>query len=714
MKNIRCFDVNSSSCSFSWELSEYYLKDQTKFEFELDFQVKFYRAGYRTDGWSYSDITREKSVSLNKLQPSTKYTCYFLYRIREALTKKLKGKWITLKEPLEFKTWSLAKEERFQNFIRITMFFEDKLVEYEEPEHKPDSYLAKAARGIDGMVSVATVVGLGGSYAKLARNIWKFREIGFSALIFRQEISQVVAALGTQLNEFGKKLGLSSRELLIGCYYYLWETKKTRLYNPDLEFMKHEKKRSPHVLEEKVSEELLQNLDYYFKFARIVYKSHPAKVQWILRKLNTTSKNENDDDFNHKLIIFKAESSQNKPGFGVFADSVKREVVFTVRGTKMVEDLFTNHSFQTSDLIFKSLPDQIYKAHDGMLKAARWLISGSFNISQEEENGDEDEDGAGLKLMILQFHDKGYKIKLCGHSLGAAVATLAALLLIDELNDLDLEVYGYATPPCVDYFVTTSTQLFYDETEINNRASRFFKRLKIYNYINRDDLVPRLSLYCLENCAMEIKRTQPLWEQYVNEDTRSFTQKAMSFWEPNQRSRLKKAEMEQTEVENASDCLAVVPTEEKKKDQLGQVEVRLFIPGVIIHSYLHNGITKAALVTGEFESFSKIEAFENMQEDHYSSNIALSLKSIAFARTANSKPNQWVGVSGDFNCAVCRYFVGWNSSVGGASSAVGARSGYHCFQCGQIVCQNCSTTEKALPQIGVISSVRVCDACNVL
>ena len=68
------------------------------------------------------------------------------------------------------------------------MFLHAELTKYEEPDHREDSNLDKATRGIDGIISVAHFVGIGSQYIKIARKLWNIRHIGLSALIFREEL----------------------------------------------------------------------------------------------------------------------------------------------------------------------------------------------------------------------------------------------------------------------------------------------------------------------------------------------------------------------------------------------------------------------------------------------------------------------------------------------------------------------------------------------
>lgn len=704
LKNLTAYNFTSKSFSVKWDC-KYVSIQELNIRDELEFQLRYYRTNYKTDTWQCFQ-TKEKAFNFDNLQTSTKYTCNLRYRILKfeenqgtdskdepKLVKT--GSWIDSEETLLVKTWLKAKEDRFHNVLRLSDFLNDKLIQYSEPDHREDTIMDKATRSVDTLMTVATSVGLGGAYTKIARSLWQFRTYGIAALIFRQELAQVVAVLGQQLNSIGKKLDMSSTEILTGCYYYLWESKKQRLYNPQKEF--NLLSQSEFVLEKEADLETIEDFKKYFKFPRLVYNDHAAEVQWVLNNLEDK----------YELVCFRGESAQNRPGFGVFASKLKKEVIISVRGTKLFEDMLTNHSFATKEIEFKHLPGQKFKVHKGMYRAAKWLVSGGFEITaKSSEDSEKEEDGAGIHHMVKQLIDNGYSIVLSGHSLGASVAILTALLLIDLDSKLHVQVKAFATPPCTDKLLSILTQSGYLKKDV-----KFFNRIDLRNFINRDDIVSRLSLQCLHHCALEIKRTKPLWQRYVEEDVKSYKEKAKALWAPNQRSNFIKDTQMEVEISNCTDFIQV-----KEQEDFSLIEEdKIYIPGVIYHSYQHNGMTKASIVTGEFESFTQVQAFENMQEDHSTNNIGLGLRSIVATSKIKDKPSDWQSVAQNLsiNCNVCGYFVGWNSSVGGNSGAVGVRAAFHCYNCGKLTCHLCSENKQALPKLGILTPVRVCNVCEV-
>ena len=78
-----------------------------------------------------------------------------------------------------------------------------------------------------------------------------------------------------------------------------------------------------------------------------------------------------------------------------------------------------------------------FRVHAGMLASARWLAG-----------------PGGAEETFRALHAQlGYRAVLTGHSLGAGVAVLLALLLKEAIPALDVRVWGFSVPACVDAFL---------------------------------------------------------------------------------------------------------------------------------------------------------------------------------------------------------------------------------------------------------------------
>jgi hypothetical protein len=99
-------------------------------------------------------------------------------------------------------------------------------------------------------------------------------------------------------------------------------------------------------------------------------------------------------------------------------------------------------------------------------------------------------------------------------------------------------------------------------------------------------------------------------------------------------------------------------------------------------------------------------------DDHDSSKGSKSKSSKSKGSKSHAKTESGTAVQQKYvRCTVCRYFVGWldNSTD---SEAAEVRGTYHCYACGSVVCKDCSTQRKTLPEIGILMPKRVCDDCH--
>eukprot|EP00924_Labyrinthula_sp_SR-Ha-C_P005485 snap_masked-scaffold_1-processed-gene-32.29-mRNA-1 protein AED:1.00 eAED:1.00 QI:0/-1/0/0/-1/1/1/0/791 len=719
VQRLQVLETNSESVTLFWAPIES--------EHRVEYQLRFFRTQSKTEGWSYSKIVEENRITISNLKKETLYTFSVQARVHEEGEESPSpfGADSTL---VEVATSTLAKEERLENFKRVTNYLYNinEFENYPEPEHKKDTYLDKASRGFDGLLNVASFVGFGGQYLKVAKNLWSIRGIGLAAVIFRKELQSIVVALGSQLIGLGKELGLSTKETMVGTYYYLWETKKIRVNNPNIEYESHFAA-DPDVLYAKAPEDMILNLAEVFVLSRLSYIVHPSNVQWILNGLD-----EKRPDL--KVVCFRGRAGHQKPAFCLLASENKKEVFLCIRGTAELEDLLTNHSFLTIevDLNLHNGETKKVAVHNGFYQAAKWMLSGlngvkhgEFETREVESVSIDDmdtEDGAGMYQSLLNFYKAGYAVNITGHSLGSAVSVLLGLLLLNLDPDIKLNVTGYATPCCVDQYISSHlVSSFCEKNGLSERTcerteaeKNFFSRINLVNFIVRDDLVPRLSVESLRQCVYDIRRSKPTWEKYVSADAKSLGNKVKSLWAPNQRADPK----HQRKAGSFAEASPGVVEASEEQSEFEFITERQVVPGAIIHSYRHNGVDKASVVTSDFKDFTRIMAFENLKKDHLADSVAVSLHSVLAANHAKKLAPQWQ--AGEMNkegevvtkCGVCGYFVGWNSYFGSTSGAEEIKSSLHCHGCGKIVCPGCAQKKKSLFIYGIVRECRICDRCD--
>lgn len=291
-----------------------------------------------------------------------------------------------------------------------------------------------------------------GTYLSAAKSLWNRRNKGLGAVFLRQDLSDISASLSTIADTAAKKIGLKPQDVIFGSYYMVWETKRKRLLDPDIQFKEHGEG-AEGVLTTEVPEEIERSLRWHMALAKYAYRETPAKVQWVLRNFpydNTPGR--------YKLVISRAASSWKalRPAYAVIADEESKRLILAIRGTAELGDAFTDlvykpkspfrfHQGTRADIKSPQIGPEL-QVHSGMYDAANWLVDGEMSETKEES----EVQGCGLGNIIASFLDDGYKLTITGHSLGAGVGALIALILADRDPFVEIDVYGYGMPACMD------------------------------------------------------------------------------------------------------------------------------------------------------------------------------------------------------------------------------------------------------------------------
>ncbi|XP_016451196.2 uncharacterized protein LOC107775910 isoform X2 [Nicotiana tabacum] len=214
--------------------------------------------------------------------------------------------------------------------------------------------------------------------------------------------------------------------------------------------------------EEISSELIVQDLIYHLELAKGSYKANPAAIarNTMLRESN--------------VIKFIKSSDVLRPGYYMGIDHRKKLVILVIRGTHTVYDLITDIiSSSDEEITFEG-----YSTHFGTAEAARWFLNYELDTIRN----------------CLKKH-KGFRLRLVGHSLGGATASLLAIMLrqrsFQELGfspDI-VSAIGYGTPPCV-------------SKELAENCSEY-----VTTAIMQGDIIPRLSVTSLTRLRNEILQT---------------------------------------------------------------------------------------------------------------------------------------------------------------------------------------------------------------
>lgn len=242
-----------------------------------------------------------------------------------------------------------------------------------------------------------------------------------------------------EVEQLLKRPELQPGELAPRLYYYY--KAQESLPHPDLD-----------VLEEggEVENDDLSLLVYYREYAMFAYD-----------KTEDSALSESLSHSGYSLITarYKPDLQSGSPAFYLaITDETERqggrELLLCIRGTYSAEDVFTD-MFANGTAFGRE-----GSAHAGMTKAASFL----FNKFQ---------------ALFNSFTGDGHKVVLVGHSLGAGVASLLALKMLEEgLNPLLFKAIAFEPPCCMD----------------RSLASTCTKHNIVLSIVNRDDMVPRLAI----------------------------------------------------------------------------------------------------------------------------------------------------------------------------------------------------------------------------
>jgi len=575
----------------------------------------------------------------------------------------------------------------------------------------------------------------------------------------------MVVALSSYVGGVAKEFGLSSMDITLGSYYMLWDVKLEKLQTPDLDRDEHMEGK-PGVLQAEMDLDILDRMGQHFGFSQICYRATAAEMQWVLHRFPSAG-----DEY--KLLACRDRSEKFRPAFSLMASAKHQTAVLAIRGTKEADDLITDFvcELEESEFHFSTDTPQTYQVHAGMLRAARWLAKTGQSQPAIDQSSHPHRDvdlrpdaGAGLGDALIELYRNGYQIKITGHSLGAGVGTLLALILADREPEIVIDVYGYGSPACVDERLAEALKGTFTHLRVPGAepVPGLGSRVCVYNLVYRDDLVSRLSLFNARLFAADIKASKPRWKPLFEQDKGAFKDKAKTLWAPAQRGKIRAAkraisdrskggrsdgpasELDPSDLvyedeEEAADADAqgqgmdlveadseLGPSEVHeavdaaaggKKGRFAKPPERLVLAGLTAHVYTWRGTQHATLIDHRFAGLRRIIASDSLVSDHWMKKIHVVFRNVRAVRALGDglNPPVWQSVvdhrsQGMYvNCGVCNYFVGWMHT--GESEAVEVRATHHCFSCGRIVCTRCSMERCPLPELGILNPVRVCDVC---
>ncbi|GAC72149.1 hypothetical protein PANT_6c00091 [Moesziomyces antarcticus T-34] len=128
----------------------------------------------------------------------------------------------------------------------------------------------------------------------------------------------------------------------------------------------------------------------------------------------------NADDVLHADIQTLDADADYSPTFYVVRDYVRKVVCVAVRGTQSFSDIIVDLELQTEEIELPQVqptPGEEFRCHAGIWRAAKALVSPQSKLF------------ATLRQALAE--NDGFGVMFCGHSLGGAIASAAALLLAE-------------------------------------------------------------------------------------------------------------------------------------------------------------------------------------------------------------------------------------------------------------------------------------------
>lgn len=309
-----------------------------------------------------------------------------------------------------------------------------------------------------------------------------------------------------------------------------------------------------------VTEEELKILTKYLDLAHWSYLKSQLDVAKLLRPSG------------YKLIRFDNAIEPGRVGHYIAVHHDQKEVVISIKGTSTLSDVLT-------DIVGKAIPQTMQgnkeiRCHEGMYTAAQTLLDDILHLIQNF------------------FVSHGYKIIVCGHSLGAGVSCLLGMFIKEQLPKLKLQVYAFATPACCSYDASLDCQSY------------------ITSVVNNNDCVPRLSLMNVRT----LNKLLMVVDQKLDEKGLSPTSFA-------------KAKKYMTTLMTIDSTLLMTPEElsqflnkersEPRNERF--IDLELYVPGRVVSIWNHvqdPSLVGGKITDGQSQVLKQIFIESNMISDH--------------------------------------------------------------------------------------------------
>ena len=328
-------------------------------------------------------------------------------------------------------------------------------------------------------------------------------------------------------------------------------------------------------------------------------------------------------------------------GHNFFLATCGKEAVLVLPGTRDLSDIATDvNAFEKTLVLFGTE----YKVHEGVCRKAQNLF---FEIGP----------------VLRQYEKNGFTIKIVGHSLGAAIASILTLLLNSSAT-----CYAFGSPPCVD-----------------GQLAKLAEPM-ITNVVLRDDIVCRATVGNMHKLVSELteKKTVSRFRKYMGRDFENFRNFfSNKIRDPNaQIGKIDSTSWWESIMSKKDEMIGMFKT--RKVEEKNLKKGHFFLPGKIVY------ISKsgpAFWVGPEFiDSTCKLQT--GMLRDHLGENYLRAIRDLGVKKVRKKNSEK---------CACCGCDFLWHSVLKGEPHIFLAQ--HECIQCARAVCGPCRKD-------------RQCDACR--
>jgi len=388
-------------------------------------------------------------------------------------------------------------------------------------ERRVDNHVDKAARIMEGAIYIAKVSPLSTTAAIAVETIDLLRRyglVGVAGILLRQEFVKAVELL-CKVSGVDEKWPMSIHEISAAMYYQLAHSRGKRGNEPDLEARLHERMKP-------LTKELLAEILFYAPLPLFfMYDQDPVDAQLL------------GSQQGWQLVYIAVKSEPEQPAFGLFAHKEKNVAALVIRGTHSIQDIVTD--IRAKPVPFGEKPDVSVLGGKAKEDSQGRELGGDWGLGEEDLEGGktksifestygEKESMAMCGIAraaewlycevyhsLVALHAAGTQVVLLGHSLGAAVASMTAELLFDDIPTV--KCFAFATPACATRPLAVQAQRH------------------TVSVVLHDDVIPRITPASVRFLLQDLMADRKKFQEDFHEDMGAVVQRAQTIWAPRQR-----------------------------------------------------------------------------------------------------------------------------------------------------------------------------------